>query len=92
MDLNTKQANYISRAVAAAPQILATLQTCDALFAEWSALGYATGGANEITDDDFTGANAHLDADTLNAVIYVYGVLGGAADAAARAALYETRP
>ena len=61
-DLTAKKSNYVSGVVTGVSALLDATDDIIASRTEWDALGMAPGSGTpyEITQDDLTGANAHL--------------------------------
>lgn len=88
-DLTAKKADYLTKLVTFADQLLAVTRAADELHAYALANGLLTGGAAPVTDPDCTGANAHLTAALVNAVDTLASQLSGAVTAAMRNTLRQ---
>ena len=88
-NLSAKKSDYISGVGAFSTKLLALAVDADELAAFQADNGFQSGGANAIVDADAVGANAHLTAAQINAVMTVAGAFSSAMTAARRTTLRQ---
>lgn len=88
-DFTAKKSDFLSKATTFAEQLLRITRDAEELALYQTDNAFQAGGANAIVDADATGANAHLTAAMVNAVLTVAGQLAGAMTAPRRATLRQ---
>jgi len=93
-DQSARKSDFISTCVSLSAQLLSLTRDCEETAAYRTDSEFQAGGANAIVDADCVGANAHMTAATVAAVVTIFGQLGGALTAAMRKSLRQasTKP
>lgn len=84
LDLSAKKSDYISAAISFAERLLDLTKDGEELAAYQTANGFQSGGSAVLVDNDIVGANTHVTAADVNAVVTIAGQLGTAVTAAMR--------
>jgi hypothetical protein len=87
--LGAKKSDFITAVDAFSARLLALTVDADELAAFQADNAFQSGGANAIVDADCTGANAHLTAAQVNAVMTVVAAVSSSMTAARRTILRQ---